>query len=195
MLRSSPSPGTLLRSVVWSNLAAHGSDYCSLWQMDRGWLLQGTAITALKDGRPMLAGYEIECDHLWHTRRVVATCRVGSHAREIDLTVKASGGWRTKDQEQPALRSCIDIDLAVSPATNTLPIRRLNLEVGQSAEVTAAWLKFPDLTLELLPQRYTRIDAHRYRYQSGTGFSAELQVNDLGLITSYPGGWERTGQV
>jgi len=195
MLRSSPSPGTLLRSVVWRNLAAHGSDYCSLWQINRGCLLRGTAITALKDGRPMLADYEIECDHLWHTRRVITTCRVGSSAHEVDLTVETSGVWRSAGQVLPALRSCVDIDLAVSPATNTLPIRRLDLEVGQSAEVTAAWLKFPDLTLELLPQSYTRIDAHRYRYQSGTGFSAELQVDDLGLITSYPGGWERAGQA
>ncbi len=30
---------------------------------------------------------------------------------------------------------------------------------------------------------------------SGTGFSAELQMDDLGLITAYPGGWERAGQV
>jgi uncharacterized protein len=195
MLRSSPSPGTLLRSVVWRNLATHGSEYCSLWQINRGWLLQGTVVAAQKDGRPMLADYEIECDLFWYTRRVITICRVGSSSRVVDLTVEASGIWRIANQEHPALRSCIDIDLAVSPATNTLPIRRLNLEVGQSAAVTAAWLKFPDLTLELLPQSYARIDAHRYRYQSGTGFSAELQVDDLGLITSYPGGWERAGQV
>ena len=81
------------------------------------------------------------------------------------------------------------------PATNTLPIRRLNLELGQSREVTAAWLKFPDLTLAILPQRYTRLAPQRYGYQSGTGFSAEMLVDDLGLVTAYPGGWERVASL
>jgi uncharacterized protein len=191
MLRPPGPPGTLLRSVVWRNLAADGSDYCSLWQMGRSWLLQGTAIVVLKDGRPMLADYEIECDRLWHTRRVAATCLTGSTTRSIDLTVEASRLWRSSGEELPTLGQCSDIDLAVTPATNTLPIRRLNLEIGQSREVAAAWLKFPDLTLEVLPQRYTRLDPQRYRYQSGTGFSAELLVDDLGLVTTYPDGWER----
>src|SRR6202795_3702367 len=69
MLRPSGSPGILLRSMVWRNLVTYGSDYCCLWQIGRSWLLQGTAIAVLKDGRPMLADYEIECDQLWHTRR------------------------------------------------------------------------------------------------------------------------------
>jgi uncharacterized protein len=181
--------------MVWRNLATHGSDYCSLWQIGRSWLLQGTAIAVLKDGRPMLADYEIECDQLWHTRRVATTCLTGSATRSVDLMVEASGVWRSSEEELPTLGQCSDIDLAVTPATNTLPIRRLNLELGQSREVTAAWLKFPDLTLEILPQRYTRLAPQRYRYQSGTGFSAELLVDDLGLVTAYPGGWERAASL
>jgi hypothetical protein len=109
--------------------------------------------------------------------------------------VDASGVWRSSGEELPTLGQCSDIDLAVTPATNTLPIRRLNLGVGRNQEVTAAWLKFPDLTLEILPQRYTRLDPQRYRYQSGAGFSAELLVDDLGLVTVYPGGWERAASL
>jgi len=30
-----------------------------------------------------------------------------------------------------------------------------------------------------------------YLYESNTGFSAEIVVDDLGLVTAYPGGWER----
>ena len=41
-------------------------------------------------------------------------------------------------------RLCIS-QCAVTPATNTLPIRRLNLQIGGSKSVIAAWVKFPDL--------------------------------------------------
>ena len=81
----------------------------------------------------------------------------------------------------------------MTPATNTLPIRRLNLHVGGSESVIAAWVKFPELTVEPLSQRYTRLAKDTYSYESNTGFSAEIVVDDLGLVNMYPGGWERIG--
>jgi uncharacterized protein len=83
------------------------------------------------------------------------------------------------------------VDLAVTPATNTLPIRRLDLQIGHSASVTAAWIRFPELEIQPLSQRYTRLAKNTYRYESDPGFSTEIRVDDLGLVTYYRGGWER----
>ena len=99
--------------------------------------------------------------------------------------------WRCGGQELPALRGCLDIDLALTPATNTLPIRRLDLGVGSSESVIAAWVKFPELTVEARSQRYNRTAKNTYRYESNTGFSAEIVVDDLGLVVTYAGDWER----
>jgi hypothetical protein len=40
-----------------------------------------------------------------------------------------------------------------------------------------------------------RVAQNTYRYESNTGFSAEIVVDDLGLVTAYPGGWERIGSL
>lgn len=103
--------------------------------------------------------------------------------------------WRSSGQELLDVRGCADVDLAVTPATNTLPIRRLNLQVGSSQSVIAAWVKFPDLTVQPLSQKYTRLSKNTYRYESNTGFSAQITVDDFGLVTIYPGGWERIGSL
>ena len=72
----------------------------------------------------------------------------------------------------PAVAGCVDLDLNFSPSTNLLPIRRLNLSVGQEAAVRAAWLRFPSFILEPLEQLYRRVDATTYRYESaGAGLS------------------------
>ncbi len=92
------------------------------------------------------------------------------------------------------MRGCLDVDLSVTPATNTLPIRRLALAEGAAAAVTAAWVRFPALTVEPLPQRYTRLGGGRYRYESDTGFVTEIESDDLGLVTRYGGGWERAAE-
>jgi hypothetical protein len=89
------------------------------------------------------------------------------------------------------VHGCNDVDLSVTPATNTLPIRRLDLPIGKSESVIAAWVKFPELAVQPLSQRYTRLAKNTYRYESETGFSAEIGVDDLGLVTAYPGDWER----
>ncbi len=102
------------------------------------------------------------------------------------------GVWRVSRQPRPDLASCEDIDLSVTPSTNTLPIRRLALEPGDHMNVTAAWVRFPELTVEPLRQRYTRLAANRYRYESlDSGFTADLETDDDGLVVLYPNLWAR----
>ena len=143
----------------------------------------------------MLVSYEIFCDENWFTNRVQVERTVGSDMSSLSLSVESRGVWRSSGQELRDIHGCKDVDLAVTPATNTLPIRRLNLEVGGSESVIAAWVKFPQLTVQSLSQRYTRLGKDTYRYESNTGFSAEIVVDNLGLVTTYPGGWERIGTL
>ena len=185
----------LKRVVVWKNLLIDGRDYCGLRHTAEGWLLKGTVVGVLKDQRPLLASYEISCDENWLTHRVEIERTIGSDMKTLSLSVESRGVWRSSGQELPGVRRCDDVDLALTPATNTLPIRRLNLQVGGSQSVIAAWVKFPELTVQPLSQRYTRLGKDTYRYESNTGFSAQIVVDDLGLVTTYPGGWERIGSL
>ena len=181
----------LNRVVVWNNLLIDGRDYCGLWHTAEGWLLKGTVVGVLKDQRPLLASYEIQCDENWLTHRVQVDRTLGNDVKTLSLSVEKRGVWRSTGEELREIQGCDDVDLAVTPATNTLAIRRLNLQVGSSASIIAAWVKFPDLTVQPLSQRYTRLGKDTYRYESNTGFSAEIVVDDLGLVITYPGGWER----
>lgn len=91
-----------------------------------------------------------------------------------------------------AVAGCIDIDLNFSPATNLIPIRRIALEIGDTAVVRAAWLRFPSFRLELLEQSYTRLGEHEYRYRSANGkFEASLTVDEQGLVVRYGKYWSR----
>lgn len=190
------------RTIFWQRLHAPGTEYCMLQPSARGWLLQGDATTVLGD-QPARLLYQIRLDADWHTHRVAADLLIGAAHKRIHLVRHARRGWRTRPENHPLpdLRDCTDVDLSLSPSTNTLPIRRLKLSAGQSAEVTAAWLRFPEapgdeVIIQPLYQRYTRLDAQHYLYESGPApgehtFSAMLAVDDAGLITYYEGLWER----
>ena len=198
-MRGNPESRTMAdepeRIVVWKNLLLDGRDYCALLHTAEGWLLKGTVIGVVKNQRPMLANYEIYCDENWLTHWVQVERTIGKDVKTPSLIVESRGIWHSSGRELRELHGCEDVDLALTPATNTLPIRRLNLPVGGSESVIAAWVKVPDLEIQPLRQRYTRLTKNSYRYESDTGFTAEIVVDDLGLVTSYPGGWERIGSL
>ena len=111
--------------------------------------------------------------------------------RGVDLVVSVDGGrWSLNGADCPAVAGCIDIDLGFSPSTNLLPIRRLSLAVGESADVRAAWLPFPALAFEVLSQVYRREGPTTYHYESAGGvFVRTLEVDVAGFVTQYPGIW------
>lgn len=155
------------------------------------WFLDGAANFS-HDQQPCRLDYLVACEADWTTRYARVAGRVGDKAIKIDLSVDpVRGRWALNGVEEPGVNGCIDVDLNFSPSTNLLPIRRLNLAIGDAAEVKAAWLRFPNFELEPLRQVYRRLDENTYRYESNDGkFTAELKVNSIGLVTSYPGIWE-----
>jgi len=70
----------------------------------------------------------------------------------------------------------------------------LGLDIGQtSGEFIAAWVRFPELTLQPLPQEYLRLGDRKYRYSSrGGAFVAELLVDEHDLVLDYQDFWRRT---
>ncbi|GHG80198.1 putative glycolipid-binding domain-containing protein [Comamonas sp. JC664] len=180
-----------LRALVWRRLISPGSEYFELRQHTEGWELTGSVVF-VHEGQPYFVDYTLLTDAAWATRNVSVVRRGVEGAAELHLHSDAEHRWWDGNTERVALRGCPDIDLACTPSTNTLPIRRLALEVGQSADVRAAWIRMPDLSLQVLPQRYTRLSQTRYGYESSGGaFKAEVDVDALGLVTNYPPGWER----
>lgn len=177
---------------------------CVAWRIDRPWFaaewcrlvegrsgigLSGLVIGSLGDV-PLRIDYAIACDAHWRTRSVRLERWLGGELRRIDLECE-DGRWTVQGAEAPGLEGAIDIDLGFSPSTNTLPIRRLGLAVGEEAAIRAAWLRFPAFDVVRAQQSYTRVDDRVYRYAS-LGYRADLAVDDLGLVTDYDE-WKRVG--
>ena len=188
-----PSPPPETHAAIWRRLDSPGHDAARLSPDSDGWLLDGAA-AFLHEGRPCCLRYSVVTDGRWHTRRARVAGWVGTEAVEARIEVSAGGRWSLDGAPQPAVTGCIDVDLAFTPATNTLPIRRLALGVGSSQHVTAAWLRFPELVLEPLDQLYARASRRTYRYaSSGGSFRAALAVAPDGFVARYPGLWRREG--
>lgn len=179
----------IYQMILWRRLDQPGHEAARLWLYGSSWHLAGTAVFS-HNQQPCLLEYHLICDANWHTRSGQVAGWIGDTPVTIELSVDTAQRWWLNGQECPTVAGCLDLDLNFSPSTNLIPIRRLALALGQSAEVKAAWLRFPSFTLEPLEQVYHRIAEATYRYESaGGGFVRELAVNEAGFVSSYPDFW------
>src|SRR5262245_4362489 len=176
--------------ILWRRLDLPGHEIATLEAVRDGWQLSGTAVFAY-NRRPCRLDYLVACDNAWSARAARVSGVVGDREIDLRVSVDAERRWRANGAACPAVDGCIDIDLGFSPSTNLLPIRRLALAVGEHAAVQAAWVPFPSLALDLLPQVYRREGERTYRYESSGGaFVRLLDVNAAGFVTNYPGLWQ-----
>jgi hypothetical protein len=150
------------------------------------------AILARGNLNPFAITYHVVCDSSWRVNRVEIS-ELGS-GLVTELASDGVGNWIDQSGTAlPQLTSAIDIDISITPFTNTLPIRRLNLQGGQSKEITVAYIEVPGLAIADDRQRYTcLVPGKLYRYESvDSDFTRDIEVDSDGLVVNYPGLFRR----
>ncbi|MBT2516723.1 putative glycolipid-binding domain-containing protein [Streptomyces sp. ISL-90] len=166
--------------------------------------------TAVEEGATAAVSYDLIVDADWVTRRAKVALQSESGARQRLLESDGHARWRVDGEPAPWLDGCLDVDLESSAMTNTLPVHRMRLGVGDRADAPAAYVRMFDLGVERLEQGYRRIadavaaadsDAvagsheprptragQRYEYRSlAFDFKCVLVFDESGLVLDYPG--------
>jgi hypothetical protein len=185
----------MARDVLWAPWETPGLEHLRLEAGAETVSADGAIITVF-DGEAFRANYQIVCDAAWRVRevRVVASYPT---ATVLHLHTHGDGRWSSMSSESlPALDGCVDVDFAATPFTNTLPIRRLGLQPGESTEVAVVYIDAPSLEVTPVRQRYTCLASGAndgwYRFEAlpyaalPDGFSAEMSVDADGLALDYP---------
>ena len=174
-----------MATILWQDVETGALDRCRMEAGRDGLRLSGTVLTPAY-GTPLDVRYLVEAGPDGLTRRVELELDGGSTRRV--LLADGAGRWRWEGgPELPEVAGSLDVDLTVTPATNTLPIRRLAaLEAGQAAGLQMAWVQFPGLEVLASAQRYQRLAADRWHFSTGD-FHAELLVDPDGLVLDYGG--------
>src|SRR5579864_761026 len=184
-------------NVMWVPSTGAGLEHLHLLQQVEGNVIDSVVI-GVEHEIPFRLWYEIHTGKDWKVRQ--CTLRLlGSGNQEVTLHADGEGQWTdAAGVALSALDRCIDVDISVTPFTNTLPIRRLSLQPGQSSDLLVAYITVPELEVKMMQQRYSclehRADGGLYRYESlSSGFTRDLLVDAQGLVMDYPGIWKRIG--
>lgn len=179
----------LLSSALWRRTDTAMFECCRLSSTGGLYFFEGTVLAPL-DNEPAEIRYEIIAAANWQSLAARVRVQRGHEQKTVEISRDGLDHWSVNGTIHPEFDGLQDLDLAFSPCSNTLPIRRLSLPMGGSANVTALWLRFPQLDVKPLAQKYTRIAEFEYRYESNNGqFKADLEVDREGLVINYDQYW------
>ena len=174
----------------WEDWSGRGLQHLVLTERPDG--VVADAVCVVVEEGTFAARYRIRCDAGWRCREI--DVELVGEDRALRLRGDGHGHW-TDGAGVPllALAGALDVDLPITPFTNTLPIRRLGLAAGAAAEIAVVYVRAPELSVEIDHQRYTCLTPlRRYRYEAVDGtFTRELEVDARGLVLDYPGLFRR----
>ena len=178
------------RAVRWRPEEGEGLEYLHL-RATPGGIVARSVVIGERGGQPYGASYEITCDREW---RVLSFAVATTDGRRLALCSDGHGAWvDAAGGERSDLAGCIDIDLSGTPFTNTLPIRRLDLTPEDGpAELRVLYVPFGTFAAFPDHQRYRAIGPGLIRYEAmDRSFTADLPVDEDGLVLDYPGLFRR----
>jgi uncharacterized protein len=177
--------------VRWHDWSGKGIEHLVLREGPDEIVAEAAVLGTAEDGF-FAARYRILCDKSWRVRKA-EIAQVGE-GDALELASDGVGNW-VDGSAAPLLQlaGAIDIDISITPFTNTLPIRRLHLQTGHSQDILAAYVQLPSLAVTIDRQRYTCLELdRRYRYESlDSDFTRDIEVDRHGLVVTYPGLFRR----
>ena len=178
------------RTICWTPIWNKNREGVGLEHLLLSECLADSVVLALDEerGRFRLT-YRLTWDPSWRLRDAELVVATDRFTRSLILQTDGQGHWRHRDGRAiDDLDGCLDVDIWPTPFTNSFPIRREPMAVGERRQFRMAWIFAPDLTVHPQPQAYTRLADRLYLFENldGSGFRAELPVDEDGIVLNYP---------
>jgi uncharacterized protein len=179
-----------IASILWKKLDGPGHDACRLVRQDEGYKLEGTAVCRIGP-KPARLDYALACDRNWLTQWGEVRGWIGDAPIELRVCRAPDTTWLLNGAVALPAGDLIDLDFGLTPASNLLQIRRLDLPTGKTVLAPVAWLDVEAGRLELVEQTYTRRSEGTFWYESPRfDYTALLEIDKAGFVARYPRLWE-----
>lgn len=180
-------------NVIWTGREYYSLENCVVALNDEGTTID-SMIVGMYENSLYRVGYRIRTDTNWVTRSVELSTQVFDEKKTY--VFEHNGRWTCDGKPCPEFEDCIDVDIPLTPFTNTLPIRRLNLDVGQTHEIRVLYLDVLAREFKPVRQKYQRLSGSQYKYENvPNDFEAVITVDDDGIVVDYPQLFVRTKRI
>lgn len=179
-------------TLLWKGTAYDSLENCSIITTEHGVEIN-SVIIGQHEQIIYKVDYQIKTTQNWETKFVNIKTQLNNQIHSLSLEGNGQGNWLMNGKMAEQFAGCMDVDIALSPFTNTLPINRLKLEDHESHPISVIYLDLLALETKPLFQKYTKITPTAYHYENvPNDFEATIQVDESGFVVDYPGLFART---
>jgi hypothetical protein len=181
-------------NILWTGREYYSLENCLVSTTENGSEITSTIIGHY-EGKIYHVDYRIKTNRNWETIFFEIKARHSNQTQLIRFEGDGKGHWVSEGKEASEFSGCIDIDIPLTPFTNTLPINRVHLAIGQTHEIRVIYLDLLAQQVQPLQQKYTRLSRLQYQYENvPNDFEAKIQVDESGLVVDYPSLFVRTAE-
>lgn len=179
-------------NILWTGREQYSLENCIVKIYRNSLLVKSTIVGNYADKNYTVC-YQIAANDLWQTTSLKIKSLINGTKGHLELEGDGEGNWKFNGKSDERFKGCIDVDIPLTPFTNTLAIRRLKLSPGQSQEILVLYCDLLDNDIQPVHQKYIRVYDTIYHYENvPNDFEADIQVDDSGLVVDYPMLFERT---
>jgi hypothetical protein len=173
-------------NILWKGIEFESLENCLINSTEAGTEISSTIIGQY-EGKVYLVDYQIKTNAAWETVFVSIESRINFRTQYWQFEGDCQGNWRKNGKVAAHLGECIDIDIPLTPFTNTLPINRLKLAIGESRLIKVIYLDLLSDEFKPVQQKYTRLKEDVYHYENvPNDFEADIIVDKQGFLVDYP---------
>ena len=183
------------QNILWKSDEYHSLENCLVDATGKGVLIN-SLILGYYGGKIFRVDYDIRTDENWQTLSCEVTTQHSDRIGRIVLERDESGNWQMNGEPAPGLAGCFDVDIPLTPFTNTLPIKRLRFTGQESRQIDVVYLDLLADQVSVVRQQYCRLWDDTYRYRNvPNDFEAQISVDTMGLVMDYPSLFQRVASL
>lgn len=173
-------------NLLWTGQVYHSLENCLLSISDIGTEVSSVIIGTF-DSKIYKIEYLIKTNENWETVLFEIKSQFADKIHCLNFQSDGKGSWTTNGRPAEEFNGCIDIDISLTPFTNTLPINRLKLSESEQHLINVLYIDVLEQQTKSVKQNYTRLSETEYKYEnSPNDFEAVITVDKLGLVIDYP---------
>jgi len=179
-------------NMLWTGREYYSLENCLVNVTDKGSEINSVVIGKYGE-KIYMVEYKIKTNQNWETVYLAVQSQHSNQREQFIFESDGKGNWMMNGKQAGQFKGCIDIDIPLTPFTNTLPINRLKLEEHEEHQVQVIYLDLLERHIVPVKQKYIRLSQTEYRYENiPNNFEANIEVDDLGFVVDYPSLFVRT---
>lgn len=178
-----------MKSYHWKGIYYNSIENCAVNIAAHGIVIKSDII-GKHDNTSFNCEYRIETTTEWTTKSFEIRYTLNGISHTISALHETD--WIVNGETRPEFRNCTDIDITLTPFTNSLPINRLKLQNSKPQQIEVLYIDVLKNTFRIAQQQYTKRSASVYNFQNvPNDFEADIIVDNDGFVKHYPELFER----